>query len=226
MKNPNAPLEKKRPLLFMAGLLIALSVTLVSFEWRTPYDVIIKSDPGTLYSDEPIWIPITLPEPKRTLEKPELPKSKPLTDELIITDKKPLEPEVEPKPNFVEPKLPIGPKVPEKDVEDQDLKIWKLPSVMPEYCKGEAAMFKFLGEELKYPEIPRVNGVSGVVYVQFVVSKDGKVRDAQVIRPIDPWLDAEALRVAKLLDCFEPGKQAGRNVDVYFILPVRFALTR
>lgn len=226
MKNPNAPLEKKRPLLFMAGLLIALSVTLVSFEWRTPYDVIIASDRGTLYTDEPIWIPITLPEPKRSAEKPELPKAKPLTDELIITDKKPLEPVAEPKSIIVEPKLPVGPKVPEKDVEDEDLKIWKHPSIMPIFCKGEAAMFKFLSEELKYPEIPRVNGVSGVVYVQFVVGKDGKVRDAQVVRPIDPWLDAEALRVAKMLDCFEPGQQAGTEVDVYFILPVRFALTR
>jgi protein TonB len=225
MKNLNAPLEKKRPLLFMAGLVFALSVTLVSFEWRTPYEVIKIADHGTHYTDDPIWIPITLPEPRPSAERPELPKAKPLSDELIITDKKPLEPMIEPMTDPIEPKLPIGPKAPEKDVDDEDLKIRKIPSVMPEYCKGEAAMFSFLAEELKYPEIPRVNGISGTVYAQFVVGKDGKVRDAQVVRPIDPWLDAEALRAAKLLDCFEPGKQAGRNVDVYFILPVRFTLS-
>jgi protein TonB len=95
---------------------------------------------------------------------------------------------------------------------------------MPLYCGGEAAMFKFLGSELKYPEIPRSNGVTGVVYVEFVVGKDGKLRDAKVLRPVDPWLDKEALRVAKMLDCFTPGKQAGRNVDVYFRLPIRFTL--
>jgi protein TonB len=57
-----------------------------------------------------------------------------------------------------------------------------------------------------------------------VVGKDGHLRDAEVLRAIDPWLDAEALRVAKLLDCFTPGKQAGKNVNVYFVLPVSFVL--
>jgi protein TonB len=85
-------------------------------------------------------------------------------------------------------------------------------------------MLAFLQKELRYPDIPRSNGVSGTVHIQFVVGKDGKARDAKVLRPVDPWLDAEALRVARLLDCFVPGKQAGRAVDVYFILPVKFRL--
>ena len=96
---------------------------------------------------------------------------------------------------------------------------------MPEYCGGEKALFDFLHKELKYPDVPRQNGVSGVVYVRFVVGKSGKLRDAEVVRTVDPWLDAEALRVAKMLDCFTPGRQAGQNVDVYFVLPIRFALT-
>lgn len=225
MKDPNASLEKKRPLLFMAGLISALSLSLVSFEWRTPYEPIsVRNDEPTGYY-EPIWIPITLPEPDRSVARPELPKVKPITDELVVVDRMPTEssPEL---PPIIDHEMPVRPKAMEKDVEDEDLHIEKFPSLMPEYCEGEEAMFSFLAAELEYPEIPRMNGVSGTVYVQFVVGKDGAVRDAKVLRPVDPWLDAEALRAARLLDCFQPGQQAGRNVDVYFILPVRFVLSR
>jgi protein TonB len=100
------------------------------------------------------------------------------------------------------------------------------PSEKPEYCGGEKAMFEFLSRELEYPEIARVNGESGLVQIQFVVSKDGKIRDAKVLRPVNPWLDVEALRVAKMLDCFTPGTQDGSIVESFYVLPVRFALSK
>ena len=87
-------------------------------------------------------------------------------------------------------------------------------------------MLTFLREHLEYPVIALDNGVSGTVYVKFVVSKHGTLQNAKVIKSIDPWLDAEALRVAKMLSCFTPGKQGGKNVPVYFVLPVRFAISR
>ena len=100
------------------------------------------------------------------------------------------------------------------------------PSQPAKFCSGETDMFEFLSKELKYPEIPRLNGESGLVQVQFVVTKDGKVRDAKVLRPVNPWLDAEALRVAKLLDCFAPAMDNGKTVEAYFVLPIRFSLAR
>jgi len=114
------------------------------------------------------------------------------------------------------------------DVDDGDTFKKSAPpvSLNAEYCGGELALQKFLIENLEYPEIPRTNGVSGVVHIQFVVGKNGKVRDARVMRPLDPWLDGEALRVAKLLDCFTPAMQGGLPVDVYFNLPIRFVLSR
>jgi len=100
------------------------------------------------------------------------------------------------------------------------------PSQMPEYCAGENAMFEFLSKELKYPEIARVNGETGLVQIQFVVNKDGTIRDAKVLRPVNPWLDAEALRVAKMLTCFAPGVQKGSIVESFYVLPIRFSLSR
>lgn len=226
MKTSKAPLGRKRPLFFAAGLVFALSVTLLSFEWRTPHEIPTVPDCVLPALDYPQGHVITLPAPKKVFDKPELPEPKKKMPEITIVDNAtPVEtkdPDI-----FTYEDLPaIEGKFempPDKDVVD-DLKIWEIPSVMPSYCGGEAAMFKFLGRELNYPEIPRVNGVTGVVYVEFVVGKDGKLRDAKVLRPVDSWLDAEALRVAKMLECFTPGKQAGRNVDVYFRLPIRFTL--
>lgn len=225
MKILKAPLERKRPLLFLVGLVVALSLTLVSFEWRTPYEFpVIPKDLGYI-GEDPIWIPVTLSEPIKKVEKPSLPDFKPDPITVKIGDPNDAEPTQEsPKfPEIVE--LAVGTLEPmvEPEVEDPN-KIWEFPAVRPVYCEGETAMLEFLHKELKYPEIPRVNGVSGTVHVQFVVGKDGKVHDAKVLRPIDPWLDAEALRVAKMLDCFTPGRQAGRDVDVYFVLPVKFKL--
>ena len=227
MKTKNA-LERKRPLLFTAGLLFAVSVTLVSFEWRTPYDAPTIPTQG-IEEGEPVWIPVTIREAEPKLEKPAPPPKK------LVTAINPVDDVSEPtKDDFRLPSKDELPQatgkfefVPEKEVEDEHygpLRWVGEMGEMPQYCGGEKAMFKFLGDELEYPDIPRQNGVSGTVYIEFIVGKDGKLRDAKVKRPIDPWLDAEALRVAKMLDCFTPGKQGGTNVDVYFVLPVRFSL--
>ncbi len=225
MKTSKALLERKRPLFFMAGLVFAFSITLVSFEWRTPYEYPVAEPPSEYTGEEPIWIPVTLPEPNIKVERPGLPKPDPITTNFVIKEDVIDVDEPTDEPFISDETIDIpksGTKTPELDVLD-DIPV-SYAAVMPAFCKGEKAMFKFLRDELEYPEIPRSNGVSGTVHIQFVVGKDGTVRDVKVMKPIDPWLDAEALRVAKMLDCFTPGRQAGRNVDVYFILPVRFSL--
>lgn len=225
MKASNSPLERKRPLLFAAGLLFAFSVTLVSFEWRTPYSETAGFEPEPYQWEESISMPITLPEPNEKKKRPDSPKEKEprildvLTEPIVggideLTDLSPAD--------FI-----AGPAIeidPEPDVDDGNIKPLKWSSQLPEYCNGGLAMNKFIQGSLKYPEIPRSNGVSGTVGVQFVVGKDGKVRDVKIIKPVDPWLDAEALRVTKMLDCFIPGKQAGKPVAVYFKLPIKFKL--
>ncbi|MBI1289425.1 MAG: TonB family protein [Flavobacteriales bacterium] len=228
MKDRKAPLERRRPLLFLAGLVFALSVTLVSFEWRTPYTMPTIPTGPTVGEDEPIWIPVTLlPEPKKQLEKPALPEKKPEPTIIDLTNTNKPENNASEKPQFpeiFEPQNGTLVKTSEPSVVD-NVGPEKFPTVQAEYCGGEQAMFDFLKQELEYPEIPRINGISGTVYVQFVVGKDGHLRDAQILRPVDPWLDGEALRVAKMLDCFTPGMKNGNKVDVYFVLPIRFALT-
>ena len=97
---------------------------------------------------------------------------------------------------------------------------------MPEFPGGEAALMKFINENLRYPAAAIENGIQGRVVVQFVVKKDGSVGDVKVIRGIDPTLDQEAIRVCKTLPKFIPGKQDGKPVDVWFTAPVIFKLNK
>lgn len=225
MRLSNALIEKRRPAFFAAGLLFAISLTLVSFEWRTPYTAPKPYENDATY-EGPIGLKIRLEDPKKEIEKPDLPeKEEKKSNELKVVDnKKGVETndEYDPFKDMEEPT--IGGEEEEPSVPDPDYGPLDFADENPSYCGGEKAMLQFLGENLVYPRIPLEMGVSGTVYVKFVVGKNGKLRDARVARPIDPWLDAEALRVAKMLDCFTPGKQAGRNVAVYFVLPVRFVI--
>lgn len=95
---------------------------------------------------------------------------------------------------------------------------------MPTFPGGEAEMQKFIGENLKYPVVAQENGIQGRVTIRFVVTKDGTISDVQVVRGIDASCDKEAVRVVKAMPKWIPGKQNGRNVPVYFTLPIVFRL--
>ncbi len=95
---------------------------------------------------------------------------------------------------------------------------------MPQFPEGEVAMNKFIADNLKYPELSKKDKISGKVYLRFVVSKEGKLCDAQIIRSLDAYCDKEALRVIRSMPDWIPGKQNGINVSVYYIVPIGFSL--
>lgn len=91
---------------------------------------------------------------------------------------------------------------------------------MPEYPGGMRAGLEFMARNLRYPTKAR----EGRVIVQFVVRKDGSLSDFKVLCPVDPWLDAEAIRVISTMPKWKPGMQDGKPVSVKFTLPVTFML--
>lgn len=95
---------------------------------------------------------------------------------------------------------------------------------MPEYPGGMRAGLEFMARNLRYPTKAREAGKQGRVIVQFVVRKDGSLSDFKVLRPVDPWLDAEAIRVISTMPKWKPGMQEGKPVSVKFTLPVAFML--
>ena len=94
----------------------------------------------------------------------------------------------------------------------------------PEYPGGMGELGKLLNSNLKYPLISFENGVQGEVLVQFVVDKEGNVEEVTVFKGVDPHLDAEALRVIKMMPKWKPGKHEGKEVNVKCTIPVGFRL--
>ena len=102
--------------------------------------------------------------------------------------------------------------------------VFMVAEQMPEYPGGMKELFKFLQDNLKYPESAKKNNVQGRVIVQFVVEKDGTPTEFNVVRAVDPDLDAEALRVLKAMPKWKPGMQKGEVVRVKYTVPVTFRL--
>ena len=109
----------------------------------------------------------------------------------------------------------------EKTAEDD---IVNVPENIPEYPGGMKELMKYLSMNIRYPKEAQDKGIQGRVVVQFVVNKDGSICDAKVVKPVDPQLDAEALRVVNAMPNWTPGKDKGEPVRTRFTLPVSFRL--
>ena len=111
---------------------------------------------------------------------------------------------------------------PEAIVPDDDDKVYDVVEQQPEFPGGTSGMAKWLGDNIKYPAEAAKQGIEGRVIVQFVVGSDGTVGDVKVVRPVNPLLDQEALRVINAMPKWTPGKQDGKPVAVKYTIPVTF----
>ena len=94
----------------------------------------------------------------------------------------------------------------------------------PEFPNGEAAMFKFLHDKIKYPSVAIENNIQGTVYISFVVNTDGSITDVKILRAVAGGCSEEAARVVGSMPKWSPGRQQGRAVRVAYTLPVKFYL--
>jgi protein TonB len=92
-----------------------------------------------------------------------------------------------------------------------------------EYC-GQEGLMRYIVKNVRYPQIAKEYNITGKVYVQFVVDKDGSVTDVKILRGVDKNLDTEALRVIRSLPKFKPGMQRGKPAKVIFTIPINFQL--
>ena len=106
---------------------------------------------------------------------------------------------------------------------EEPLQIFQIQE-KPMFPGGDSELLKYVALNTKYPVPAQESGIEGTVYIRFVVTKTGEVGNATVMRPIDPLLDEEALRVVKNLPKWTPGKNNGNPVNVWFIIPVKFQL--
>lgn len=106
--------------------------------------------------------------------------------------------------------IAIVPDKPEKAIiNGKEEQVYELPDELPEYPGGINGIMSFLSANLVYPPNAAEQSIQGRVLVQFVVDTNGNVSNAEIREGVDPSLDAEALRVVKLLKGWTPGKMRG-----------------
>lgn len=114
---------------------------------------------------------------------------------------------------------------PELEVEGGEDDVFTVVETMPEFPGGPKAFHKYLAENVRYPQCYDTGEPVGRVIVQFVVEKDGRITNAEVVRALDKGAcDQEALRVVNSMPNWNPGKQSGKPVSVRYTVPINFIL--
>jgi protein TonB len=221
-KNPQASLEDKKLTYVLIGLAFVLSICYVALEWTerevTKYEV---ADTEFLFEDE---IDI-----QQTTQETPPPPPPPAVQEVEVLNV--VEDDVETETIEInteddkDVEVVIAPPVEAPVEEEEEEVIFVVVESMPEFPGGAQAMMRYIAENIKYPVIAQENGIQGRVICQFVVEKDGKVSDIQVVRSSgEASLDKEAQRVIGSMPKWKPGKQRGKPVRVKYTLPVNFRL--
>ena len=147
-------------------------------------------------------------------EEPEIPKECELTGIVGPTDDEDI---------LVEGEIDVIDVQKENDTAGED-EVYVFPEEYPSFPGGEEALYKFIDDNLRYPEEAREVNVQGSVIIRFVVEKDGSISNAAIAREIGCGCGREALRVVNMMPRWKPGKQGAKPVRTEFILPVKFSL--
>ena len=210
-----------RGLFFQVGLITACGLTFVAFEWTTSR-TIPQLAINTVVAEEEWDMPVIVPEEivEKPMVKAEEVFTQPNPDKIeIVPDKKEIKEDKKKEPK----KTPEFKEDEWKEVEpvEPEEKIFRVVEDKPEFI---GSLGKYLGRNLKFPEKAKRLGDSGKVYVEFMVNKKGEVKNVKILRGVNKYLDAEAVRVIKAMPNWKPGKQRGKPVNVYYMLPINFTL--
>ncbi|MDO9634906.1 MAG: energy transducer TonB, partial [Paludibacter sp.] len=203
------------------GFIVVLSLIYIALEWtkqevtiydNVALDVILEDEIEIIQTAE-VLPPPPPPEVPEVIEVLNVVEDDVETAEIIIDTE-------DDKDKQVVIQAPIqGPVI----EEDTDV-VFMVVESMPSFPGGDAALFKYLSDNIKYPVIAQESGIQGRVICQFVVNRDGSIVDIEVVRSVDRSLDAEAIRVISGMPKWSPGKQRGKTVRVKYTLPVNFRL--
>ncbi len=221
-KSPKASLEDKKLLFTLMGLVMVLSMLYIGFEWTESevkiYDVV---DTGMQAEEE-----LEIVQTQQEVAPPPPPPAPDVVEVINVVEDDVIVESVEitTEDNKNAEVVIAAPVAVAQVQEEEDNVVFQVVETMPGFPGGDPALFKFLGENVKYPVIAQENGIQGRVICQFVVNRDGSIVDVEVVRPVDPSLDKEAIRVIKSMPKWSPGKQRGKAVRVKYTLPVNFKL--
>ena len=237
MLNPLRELNDKRLVFFEIGLIIALSLVLVLFNWKS-----VEQEFNAPIAYDPDWDRVqtletpTPPTRQRTFAPPppDIKLSKaPLSGNIETVLLELLESEMAsteitendvalPASVFTGESPAIA--VPAEDRIIGEGEIFVVVEEMPSFPGGDKALLRFLSENLRYPSMALETKIEGLVVVQFIIDEKGQISAPSILRGIGGGCDEEAIRVVKRMPAWKPGKQRNRPVKVRYNLPVRFQL--
>jgi protein TonB len=111
-----------------------------------------------------------------------------------------------------------------QEVDEPEPEPFVVVEEMPMFPGGDPALQLYIAEHTQYPEVAKENNIQGRVIVRFCVTSKGTVNQVSVLKGVDPELDKEAIRVVGTLPPFKPGKQGGKPVPVWYMVPITFTL--
>lgn len=224
-KSEKADLESKKGIFFQIGLIFAMAVMLVAFEWKS-YDKLAVDTFGDrkAISEVEELTQITqqnIPPPPPPPPAPSLvlnivENTAEINDDITI--------DAEANENTQVDEYVATAAKQEEEAEVQEQEIFQVVENAPAFPGGDGSRMKFLQDNIKYPQMARESGIQGTVYVTFVVERSGAVTDVRILRGIGGGCDEEALRVVQNMPKWEPGKQRGKPVRVQFNMPIKFSL--
>ena len=198
-KSPKADLQNKRGLLLEIGLIIALGGVIAAFAWTPKEQKIEKLDLNIAPVEEEIM------------------EIKVVTNDTKITtnvDFAEFEDDVE-----------IVQQVAVEEEEIVEEQPFLVAETMPSFQGGSLNDFRnWVQSKVRYPAIAQENGISGKVVLTFVIEKDGRLTNIQVLQTPDRSLSEEAIRVLQQSPKWSPGKQRNQPVRVRYTLPVEFRI--
>lgn len=112
-------------------------------------------------------------------------------------------------------------KLPEAPVEEN-----LLLEELPEYPNGQSALIDYLKQTARYPKNAKAKGAEGKVVCSCIINTNGEVTNIQVVNPIDPELDKEAIRIVENMPSWTPGRQNGKNIAVKYLIPITFKIKK
>ena len=221
-KSDKANLENKRFLFLEIGFIFTLAFLYLTFEYKSYDKVIYQNIQRVVDNISEEIIPIT----EQRVEPPPPQPPPQVTLINVVDNDVEIENEVEVNIEFDED-VAMGEYEfieEEEEEEIEEEQIFLVVENMPEYPGGEAEMYNFIGKHIEYPRIAKESGISGRVFISFVVERDGSVTDVHILRGIGGGCDDEAIRVIKAMPKWTPGKQRGKPVRVQYRMPIKFTL--
>ena len=216
-KSFKADLGNKRGLLLEIGLVVTLVLVVAAFAY-TPKEYRIEQPDLTYAPVEVEMTEITREKPRETARKVEI---KPIADVIqIVRNDRKIQTDI-PFNEFDEmTPIELVPVEPESVVDDE---VFLVAETMPSFMDGTIETFRaWVMQNEKFPQIALENNIHGRVVLSFVIDKDGRLTNVEVLQAPDRSLAEEAVRVLNKSPKWSPGKQRNQTVRVKFTLPVDF----